>query len=341
MTVNESLKGKNLRVPDMDRSMAWHARTVHQEALEQWKGRPLTREEERELDRMHGMTDEEVMRQNRQERYFTVLNAYRRGDCIGQPWEGAGIGPLGLTYDRITSRKGSTSDETDIVECFVKFTGAYRFTDVDQLLLDWCEFHYRNYKVTGYGRSYSDHFRLMKWLDRKGETRLDTIRSVARDRNSFGNGCLALVYPVHCYAKDNGLPAWDLVEAFTRLVYAHPVALAAVRLLNDLIETAEGGGDPFDVESGDPYVRQFLGHGITLPVEEFIRTYPDSAVALHALFHALYGAHGAASEEEVIVKTVNLGGDADSVLATAMLIWTLKDMRLQDQAVAHGEGDKP
>jgi len=332
MTGNESLQENDRKVSDMDRDMAWHARTIHQEALEQWKGRPLTREEERELDRMHGMTDEEVMRQYRRERYFRVLKAYRRGDSIGQPWEGTSTGPLGLTYDQILSRKGTTTDETDIVECFVKFKGAYQLKDVDRLLLDWCEFHYRNYKVTGYGRSYIDHFRLMKWLDRKGETRLDTIRSVARDRNSLGNGCLALVYPVHCYAKDNGLPAWDLVEAFTMLVYTHPVALKAVRLLHDLIETAESGGDPFDVESGDPYVRQFLGQGIKLPAEEFIRTYPDNAIALHALFHALYGAHGAASEEEVIVKTVNLGGDADSVLATAMLIWALKDMSMQNDA---------
>lgn len=190
----------------------------------------------------------------------------------------------------------------------------------------------RHNGASGYGRTYRDHFGLVKHLIKERQLNLDTIFRISAERNSFGNGCLALVYPVHCYAKDNGLPAWDLVEAFTRIVYTHPMALKAVRLLHDLIEIAESCGDPFDIESGEPCVREFFRHGIELSPAEFIERYPDNVVALHTLFHALYGAHDARSEEDVIVKTVNLGGDADSVLATAMLIWALKDMSMQNDA---------
>jgi hypothetical protein len=263
--------------------------------------------------------DEAVQEENI-DHYRRILDAYRRGDRIGAPWEGSTLGPHELTYEQIVSRQGRSTDETDIVRCFLKFKEHYIFTNVEQLLLDWCVFHCQKHKCKGYGKTYTDHFRLMAWLEKKGKITLETIRRIASDRNSFGNCCLSLVYPVHRYAKEIGLPPWELVEAFTTLVYTHPFAFGAVKLLSDVVEMAEEGGDLFTVRTDDPYAQDFLTEGIKLSPSEFIRKYPDNVIALHTLFYALYGAFEARSEREVIVKTVNLGGDVDSVLATALMI---------------------
>ncbi|KAB0669283.1 hypothetical protein F6V30_10695, partial [Oryzomonas sagensis] len=209
-----------------------------------------------------------------------ILEAFKLGDRVGTPWESNGAALSDHTYDEIMNRAGhypDGTDESDIVDCWCRFIADYNFTTINSLLLDWCLIHYAGHRATSYGQTWQDHFSLMKSLIKKGPVDLDTIQAIAQDRNSFGNGCLALVYPVHCYARTIEVDSQKLVEAFTRLTHTHTLAIEAVGLIHRVIAAAESRLDAF---AGLDFIE--------LTPEQFIEKYPNNVMVLDTLRYALY-----------------------------------------------------
>jgi ADP-ribosylglycohydrolase len=262
----------------------------------------------------------------------SIIESYKYGDRIGAAWESQNYGWHNRSYDEIMQRANyypEGTDETDIVNCFMGFTQNYSYSTRENLLLDWLIYQTRTRRPTRYGSTYKDHFKLMDWLINEGRVDLDKIRRLAQDRNSngsFGNGCLALVYPVHCYAKQIRQDSLNLIKEFTRLIYTHENALSAVTFLHQIIEATETSTDMRKIKTDNICIQEFLNTGLSLEPEDYIKEYTENVKALHTLFNALYCAYDASDEKEVITRCVNFGGDVDSVLATAMLIFSLMSM---------------
>lgn len=243
-----------------------------------------------------------------------VIAAYKRGDRLGAPWETGEVYLTDRSLREIYAREIAGmdgTDESDIVNCFLNFSEGYPFADVDEMLLDWCVYHQRNHRVRGYGRTFKKHFELVKFLIKEGRLSLETIRKMSRERDSFGNACLALVYPVFCYAHAIGQDPFELVRSFTLLTHAHEKALAATNMLARIVDSP----DSVASIAGD------LGL-INLPVERLIREFPTNIPADMTMVYALRCALEC-EQDKIVQMAVNLNGDVDSVLATAMLISTL------------------
>ena len=269
-----------------------------------------------------------------------VIDAYKYGDRIGAPWESQDYGVHDRSYNEIMRRANhypDGTDESDIVNCFSDFTDSYTYTTKEKLLTDWLIFQNRNRRSARYGKTYEDHFRTIEWFIDNGQIDLERIYKLAQERNpggSFGNGCLALVYPGYDYALQIKQDPISLIESFTRLVYTHDYAIRAVRFLSEIIEDLQDSKDLRDIRTDDPYVQEFLKHGLELTPDDYVIKYPDNIIALHTLFNSVYCAHNASSEQEVIVRCINFGGDVDSVLSTALMIFAL----IQHNQVGSGIG---
>lgn len=240
-----------------------------------------------------------------------VIAAYQLGDRLGAPWESGDVLLTNRSMEEIQARENeypNGTDESDIVRCFLSFADSYRYEGRDKLLLDWCAYHQRHHRASGYGRTYRDHFALVKHLIQKGQLNLDIIFQVSAERNSFGNGCLALVYPVACYAASIGEDPKELAQNFTRLTHANSRAVNAVNILLRII---------LNPQEAPQIAQEICVDGISR--EELIVACPSNVPAdwtfAYALFAALQG-----SREGVILTAVNMGGDVDSVLALASMI---------------------
>lgn len=252
-----------------------------EEAAEAFRQRYEDPEEQKRRD---------ILWQLRSFRVAEGLDAYRLGDRLGAPWEGSGPVWTPTTYEEIAKRANESpqgTDESDIVDCFLAFTEQYRFNgNLDDLLVSWVRFHAGHHRATSYGRTWKDYFRTVRYLDRKGELTVETLYTLARDRNrqgSAGNGCLALALPVYDYAaklelRPTSWDGWvyrgrttggryieavdqigwvkdrtDLVLAFCRLSHAGAEALAGMRFLCFLFDSIRG------IEAGeaeiDPHIQ--------------------------------------------------------------------------------------
>ncbi len=240
-----------------------------------------------------------------------VIAAYLLGDRLGAPWETGDVLLTNRSLEVIQARGSeypNGTDESDIVRCFLSFVQNYRYEGREKLLLDWCVYHQRHHRASGYGRTYRDHFGLVKQLIKERQLNLDTIFRISAERNSFGNGCLALVYPVACYAASIGENPTELAQDFTRLTHAQPRAVNAV---NDLLRIILNPKETLLV------AREIGIEGISR--EELIKVYPSNVPADWTLAYALYAAlHG--NREDVILTAVNMNGDVDSVLAVALML---------------------
>ena len=243
-----------------------------------------------------------------------VIAAYQLGDRLGAPWESGDIALTDRSMVEIQARENeypNGTDESDIVRCFLSFVEDYQYEGRDKLLLDWCVYHQRHHQASGYGRTYRDHFGLVKHLIKERQLNLDTIFRISAERNSFGNGCLALVYPVSCYAASIGEDPTELAQNFTRLTHANSRAVNAVNILLRIIQHPQEA----------PLVAREIGvEGISM--EELIKTYPSNVPADWTLAYALFVARRG-SHEDVIMTVVNMGGDVDSLMAIALMIWEI------------------
>lgn len=243
-----------------------------------------------------------------------IIEAFKLGDRAGLPFEGGQLFPTSVNESRLQLAMKSLqgSDESSIVDCFTTFAGNYRYTTREQFVLDWCQYHQQHHG-TGYGRTYRDHFQLVKYIAKSPSQYLDLhrviakLQEIARDANSFGNGSLAIVYPAYCYAQAIGEEPAEFVRYLVSFTHCHEDALQAVALLCQFIEQPELIAD-YSVEDD----------------EEFKQRYCQ----LHATaYNTLMTAVKCAMEEDevaVIREGIRIGGDTDSVLATAMLLWRLQ-----------------
>ena len=239
-----------------------------------------------------------------------VIEAYKKGDRVGAPFEGKGMW-LEMPEDRIQAALCNVqgTDESSIVDCFLGYVQRFPWEgQLDQWLWGWLVYHQQHHGI-GYGRTYRNHFNLVSCLEKKKpclplEERLTTVRNIADEEDSFGNGCLALVYPLYAYARAH-IPEYDpreLVMLVTCHTHSSENALRAVNLLMDCID----------------------GLPIEPPTMEEIRRkhYAGHATAWNTLMAALFIAD-VPSEEDLYRRGIHVGGDADSTIATAALIWQL------------------
>lgn len=256
-----------------------------------------------------------------------AIELFKLGDRIGAPYES---GCLNISFKRIPieeirlgyQRSGRGTDESDTVDCFLRFTeGYHHFESPEKFIMDWFVFHSKHRAASGYGRTYKDHFRTVLTLNAKGKLTLSELLVISEDRNSYGNGCLFLVYPLYRYFTELGMAPEEKamwVCEIGRLSHAHPIAVDAVRLLHDIVDRRD-----LLASCRPPYIEEFLTTNIDLLPDDFMKVYPDNVRAPHTLFYALYCVRHAESLNEVAVKVIGFGGDTDSVCALAFMIYNL------------------
>lgn len=241
---------------------------------------------------------------------MNIIEAYKRGDRVGLNFEGKRMW-LDIQEERIQRALKSFlgSDESSIVDCFLAYVEKHPWNgDMDSWLWRWLVYH-QSHQGTGYGGTYRDHFNLVKYLDKRRPDytlaqKLAKVREIADEVDSFGNASLALVYPLYQYAKVN-IPetaAREVVLWFTRHSHTNTDALKAVNRLMDAID----------------------GNRVESPGEDVIRRdhYAANATAWNTLLTAAYIAD-VETEDELYRRGVWVGGDADSTMSTAALLWQL------------------
>jgi hypothetical protein len=260
-----------------------------------------------------------------------ALEAYCRGDRLGAPWESNSAHWSPVSYEQILARENRYprgTDESDIVDCFERFVSGYEYDgDVNWLLVSWARFHEKNRRVTTYGGTHKNFFRVVRALDKAGNLkteRLFELSAESKPGGSLGNGCLALALSVYAYSKVIGHDRKELVQLFFKLSHAHEGALGCGRYLCNLFEAVEGGFELLKVQSDCGPVSKFLANREwEMPPEEFAKKYPHNVLCCITVVHALYGVLNASSEVDLIVRTISMGGDCDSVMAMSMMLWEI------------------
>jgi hypothetical protein len=259
-----------------------------------------------------------------------ALDAYRRGDRLGAPWESNSSHWSPVSYEQILARENRYprgTDESDIVDCFESFVSGYEYDgDIDRLLVSWARFHDKHRRVTSYGGTHKNFFRVVRALDKAGNLttkRLFELSAESKPGGSLGNGCLALALSVYAYSKVIAHDSKELVQLFFKLSHAHEGALGCARYLCDLFEAVEGGFDPLKVQPDCGVVNKFLANREwELPPEGFAKKYPHNVLCCITVIHVLYGVLNATSEVDLIERVVSMGGDSDSCLSLSLLLWS-------------------
>ena len=245
------------------------------------------------------------------------VEAYKWGDRVGLPFEG---GTMFQSVDeqrlQLALKSNRGSDESSIVDCFIRFVESYTYTALDQFVWDWLSYHQLHHG-TGYGRTYRDHFALVKYMRKHTEkypdlqSKLAKLLEISTDADSYGNGALAIVYPAYCYALAIDEDPAEFVRHITSYTHANPDVLEAVTRLCLFIEAPET-------------IAQFYEDSYAADDDEFKRCYcTGHATASNTLVTAVKCSMKN-DELGVIRETIRIGGDTDSTLATAMLIWSLR-----------------
>lgn len=204
---------------------------------------------------------------------MTIIAAIKRGDRAGLPFEGCTLfsnqfdllhqsdfggatdiildvleGFAQETKDQVAEKlidrrltlalkSNQGSDESSIVDCFVRFIERYTYSTDEQFVWDWLCYHQQHHG-TGYGRTMRDHFNLVAHISRHGEkypdlqSKIKTLAEIAADANSFGNGCLPHCYPAYCYAKTIGKEPVEFVRYPSGYFYYYRYGLIARELGN-------------------------------------------------------------------------------------------------------------
>ena len=283
---------------------------------------------------------------------MTIIEAIKKGDRAGLPFEGSSLFPQQFdllhqsdfseaaeiiwdvlasfsqeTKDQVTEKlidrrltlalkSNQGSDESSIIDCFIKFIERSAYSTDELFVWDWLCYHQQQHG-TGYGHTYRDHFNLVAYVCSHGDkypdlqSKIRKLVEIAADADSFGNGCLPLCYPAYCHAKTLGKDPAEFVRYLTGFTHANSDAIEAVSRLCSFIEdpsTIAVFYENWGVADDEIFRQRFCtGH----------------ATAYNTLVTAVKCAMKE-TEMAVIREAVRIGGDVDSVLATAMLVWSLK-----------------
>lgn len=236
--------------------------------------------------------------------YDPLLQLYFYGDRIGAPAEG--MAGATLDFERMMQRQHeypNGTDESDSVRQFVRFAGGYAWDgDYDGFAVSWARSIAHQHACTSYGRTWRDHFATVRALVKSGNVTIDRLLVLSRDRNSCGNGCLALAYPAWRYAREVGADPYRLARAVTEVSHAHPLAQRCVAALAGCFATGDLSAFPADC--------------FPPPGEEVRFTH----LAPGCLWAALQCA-GMATKDDAIRRAAEIGGDVDSYLSLGLLLW--------------------
>lgn len=167
-----------------------------------------------------------------------VLDDCERGvrDLVLNKWQER------LLHLALKSNHGS--DESSIAGCFFSFVEGYCYSTREQFVWDWLKYH-QHHQGTGYGRTMRDHFSLVAHIRRHGDKypdlngKIKKLAEMAADADSFGNACLALMYPAYCYAKTIDEDPSEFVPYMTGFTHSHPAAMEAMSRRCLFIENPE------------------------------------------------------------------------------------------------------
>jgi len=276
-----------------------------------------------------------------------AIKAYLLGDRIGSSLETGSVAPVFQKLESVEifkkiRGKCQSTDETDLVMMFHQFTQTRSDLGCEKdFLLGWSRYSAHRYRPAKYGNSFSDFFRLVRFLEKDEALDLESLYSVSADRNSMGNGCISLVYPCAHYLVLNGLKLQEIIRFIidiAKLTHHHPDALGAVAILaHHIMSCLNGSTDVLHPESYSELVvfypeyryvqhrwTEFLTQGLSLTPDQFLMRYRENVTALNALFYALYAVRKAENPLHIVEIVAGCSGDVDSVLALALLLGFLR-----------------
>ncbi|NJC88156.1 MAG: ADP-ribosylglycohydrolase family protein [Desulfuromonas sp.] len=235
-----------------------------------------------------------------------LLQLYFEGDRLGASAEG--MSGATLSFEQIMARRNehpNGTDESDSVRLFIRYADSDCWDgDYGRFAAGWAAHLTRYHAVTSYGRTWRDLFALVRHVEKTTGRPISyaKLTEMARDRNSCGNGCLALAYPAWRYARTVGGDPYRLARVVTEVSHAHPIAQRCVAALVGCFET----GDPSTITSDC-----FPPAGA-----EACFTH----LAPGCLWAALECA-GEATRDDAIRRAASIGGDVDSYLSLGLLLW--------------------
>lgn len=240
-----------------------------------------------------------------------LIELYCQGDRFGAPFESAGNAPVSFS-DMMANRDRfpTGTDESDLVHNFIRFTKQYQWRgDGKHFAVEWAKFITANHRHTSYGKTWRELFALVRFLrkNRKDIT-FEGLSRIAKDVDSCGNGILALAYPAWRYSKVVDADPFNLIHD-----------LAAVSHANDLAKICLSS-----------LIWHFSTRGKTRPPAELILAdFPEANYRM--VTHLAPGCLLAAFEcaqgkklEDVLETACQIGGDMDSYLSLALLLWGFK-----------------
>lgn len=234
------------------------------------------------------------------------IEFYFEGDRLGASAEG--MPGSRLTAEEMLRRQGEHpegTDESDLVRLFQRFVHAWDWTgDVESFAAAWAVFVTRHRRATRYGRTWRHLFHLVRYWTKTYDRPIGygELVAVARDVNSCGNGCLALVYPAVRYAREVDADPYRLAGAVAEVSHAHPTAQRCVWAL----------------------VHFFLDADDTCFTTECLPPSGEEERYTHLAPGCLWAAvqcAGAQTKHEAVQMAARIGGDVDSYLSLGLLLW--------------------
>lgn len=236
-------------------------------------------------------------------RHEILMALYRAGDSIGAVAEGGGPGTV--SYE--DAMKGITmypkgTDETDSANLFLEYAKDVGTKDIG--IYGWSTYHLDHKSCTSYGKTWKDHFATVKAIrDYPRHEFAKTIMEISKDRDSWGNGCLSLSYPMaYC-----GLSATQ----------------ASIILMSSHYRSSTVATDAFSYFSG-LFTLDQLEALAEINIGKTGQTGGDFFAATPLSPQCLWAAVQVAKQpttEEAIKFALSKGGDVDSYLSLGLLIW--------------------
>jgi hypothetical protein len=230
------------------------------------------------------------------------MDLYYMGDSIGAIAEGGAGGTVSYEH-AVTGLKAYPrgTDESDTARLFIEYCASI---DIENFsVTDWYAYHTKHRAATSYGKTWQDHFLTIDYILKKtGELNYDHLVAISKDRGSNGNGCLALAYPIVTIFADRAEEIADLMTAGTHFL-ARPTMKLLIGYFQGRKSLEDVINEAFPTQRTDGWELTPLSHG------------------------CLWAAATIAAEphlESVIVRGLEEGGDVDSYLSLALLIWGVK-----------------
>lgn len=229
-----------------------------------------------------------------------AIDMYYLGDSIGAMAEGGAGGSCSLERAMTGLRAFlHGTDESDTVHLFQAFSLYYHPGMKSQTdILTWHCYHTERHRLSSYGKTWRDHFATVKAMDKKSELSILGLLAISADRNSFGNGLLALVFPVMMHNVKRDI--YQILFSTTHYQAAPTCGLMVEALRNRDLKMIEE---------------------IIEPVAHVWRDSPGMTPHYLYCIAAAYEVAKQPTIKEAIEFALAFGGDVDSYLSFGLLMW--------------------